>query len=312
LFVINEIGLFIEPAGHRGPRGACDAELGMPWHYRCAAEWWPDVLAADGEARLLRRLAERAGGPTLEVGFGLGVRLLACRIAGLDIDGVETSRGLYEACRERFAVLGHARHRLYLQPWHELELPRRYRSIYAGRVLGTGAGRESDALGLYRLYRALEPGGSLVIDHPTPRPDPWRWTSWWGGARRSWSPALEPWELVSPSGRAILRLSSQLFEHEPETASLSFTVSAALYEQSELRRTRCVALRQRFYTAREVTALLRGAGFDERNIAAAAVPGAQRHIWIAHKGLPDAGQPNPSGAMGLLGLLAMRSSGGSW
>jgi hypothetical protein len=310
--VINEIGLFMKLGVVHGPPAPGCAELELPWYYRGAAEWWPELVANDGEARLLRRFAECAGGPTLEVGFGSGLRLLGCRTAGLDIDGVETSRGLYDACRERFAQFGHARHRLYLQPLHELDLPRRYHSIYAGRVLGTGAGRETDALGLYRLHRALEPGGSLLIDHPMPRVDPWRWTAWWGGARRRWPPALEQRELVSPSGREVLRLSSQLFEHEPETAALSFTVSAALFEQGELRHTRGLALRQRFYRLREVTALLRGAGFAERNIAVAPLPGTERHLWIAQKGLPGAGPPNPFEALGLLGALGMRLSGGSW
>jgi hypothetical protein len=313
LIVINEIGLFIQQPVPTRPTAAGCERPHLPWQYRSAVEWWPDVVPNDTEARLVQRFAQHAGGPTLEVGFGSGQRLLACRAAGLDIDGVETSLGLYAACRERFAQRGHSGHRLYLQPLHEIDLPRRYRSIYAGRVLGTAASPEADALGLYRLCRALEPGGSLLLDHPSAGGHSLRWTSWWGGAKRHWPPTLEACDIASPSGQEILRLSSQLFEHARETASLSYTVCARLFEQGELRRSRGVALRQRFYTPREVTSLLRRAGFDPRRIASLPMPGAGRQLWVAEKAAPAPAHPHRLlGPIGLAGALAVRPSGGPW
>jgi SAM-dependent methyltransferase len=310
--VINELGLFIQQrVPQRQPRARFEGPH-LPWQYRSAVEWWPDVAPGDAEARLLLGFAERVGGPTLEVGFGSGQRLLACRTAGLDIDGVEISPGLHAACRERFAERGHSGHRLYLQPLHELDLPRRYRSIYAGRVLGTGASREADALGLCRLYRALEPGGSLLIDHPAPSSGPSRWTSWWGGGKRPWPPALADAELVSPSGAEVLRLSSQLFEHAPEAASLSYTVRARLFEQGELRLSRGFALRQCLYTPREVIGLLCCAGFEARHINSLCIPEAARQLWVAEKPVAATAPPkDPLGPIGQAGLIAMRFGGGA-
>jgi hypothetical protein len=308
--VINEIGLFIQQQVAADPAAMRSEQPRVPWQYRSALEWWPDVVPNHAEARLMQRFAERSGGPTLEVGFGSGQRLLACRAAGHDIDGVETSRGLYLACRERFAARGHLGHRLYLQPLHEIDLPRRYQSIYAGRVFGTGASPEADALGLWRLHRALEPGGSLLIDHPSALGHSARWTIGWRGARRRSEPVLESFEIRSPSGSDILQLSSRVFEHVPETASLSYTVCARLFEQGELRRSRGVALRQRFYTHRQVAGLLRRAGFDERRIAV--LPGAGRNLWIAEKAVSPPAHVNRLGPIGLAGALAMRAHNGAW
>jgi SAM-dependent methyltransferase len=311
--VINDIGSFIHQRISQPRSELQSVEPYLPWQYRSAVEWWPDIVPSAPGALLLRRFAERVGGPTLEVGFGSGERLLACRAAGLDIDGVETSPGLYAACRERFEAGGHRRHRLYLQPLHELDLPRHYQSIYAGRVLGTGASAEADAVGLYRLYRALEPGGSLLIDHPAAWGQAQRRAAWWGGARRRWPPALDACEFADPSGRQILRLSSQLFEHAPQAAWLSYTVRARCFEDGELRVSRGLALRQRFYTPREVLGLLRRAGFDERRITSLPAPAADRQLWLAEKAFPRSAAPNQLlGPIGLAGAIAMRSGGATW
>jgi SAM-dependent methyltransferase len=313
LIVINDIGSFIhQRVSERPPALRCE-EPHLPWQYRRAVEWWPDIVPSVAGALQLRRFAERVGGPTLEVGFGSGQRLLACRAAGLDIDGIETSRGLYAACRERFEADGHPGHRLYLQPLHEIDLPRRYRSIYAGGVLGAGASAEADAVGLYRLYRALEPGGCLLIDHPTAWGRAPRRAAWWIGARRQWPPAFDACELAIPSGRRILRLSSQLFDHAQETASLSYTVRARCFEDGELRLSRGLAQRQRFYTPREVVGLLHRAGFDQRRITSLPVPAAERSLWLAEKSLPAPASPSHFlGPIGLAGAIAMRSGGASW
>lgn len=280
--VISELGLFIQhgPAA-RGPELSARGPL-VPWAYRSVVEWWPDLVSSEPEARELERCILSSGEPALEVGFGMGRRLAACRAAGVDIDGLEPSRGLYAACRTQLEQHGLSAHRLYTQPLHELELPRRYRTIYVARALGSLASPEADASALARLYRALEPGGTLLVEQPAP----------WGSGRFSaapqhppspWPPPLPARELRSACGREVLELSGELYEHAPETRSLTYVVHARHLRDGKLVARRGFGLRQRFYSTRDVFGLLCRAGFDEPRVACVARPEVDRRVWAAEK-----------------------------
>jgi hypothetical protein len=60
----------------------------------------------------------------------------------------------------------------------ELDVPRRYRTIYACGVFGIGGDRRDDLEGLRRVHATLEPGGVLVLDNEVPTgshpPREWR------------------------------------------------------------------------------------------------------------------------------------------
>lgn len=302
--MISEIGLFIQHGVPPLQPALPALGPGLPWPYRSVAEWWPELLPNETEARLLASFVQRSGDPALEVGFGLGRRLADCRAAGIDIDGLEPSRGLHAACRAQFEQHGLSGHRLYSQPLHEIDLPRRYRSIYAGRVLGTGASPDADAVALFRLYRALEPGGTLLFDHPAP----WGDRSSWRGRLPSpwrpspWPPPLAPFEQRSACGREVLRLSGEVYEHTPNTAALTYTVHARHLRDGKLIARRGFGLRQRFYTSREVLGLLCRAGFDAPHVACAYMAEAQRYVWVAEKVQRWRNTPaSPLGAIGLAG-----------
>jgi SAM-dependent methyltransferase len=285
IIVISEIGLFIQHCVPRQLPALQTPGPGLPWPYRSVAEWWPDLVPNEAESHLLASFVRRSGEPALEVGFGMGRRLADCRAAGADIDGLEPSRGLYAACRAQFEQHGLSGHRLYSQPLHEIELPRRYRSIYAGRVLGTSASPDADAIALFRLYRALEPGGTLLFDHPAPWGDR---SGWLGRLAHTWRPSpwpppLVPCELRSACGREVLCLSGEVYEHTPNSAALTYTVHARHQRDGKLLARRGFGLRQRFYTTREVLGLLSRAGFDEPRVACAYMPEAERHVWVAEK-----------------------------
>jgi len=55
-----------------------------------------------------------------------------------------------------------------VQPLHELDPPRRYRTIVACGVFGLGSTRGQDEEALRRFHRALEPGGLLLLDNEVP------------------------------------------------------------------------------------------------------------------------------------------------
>ena len=283
--MISDIGLFIQHGVALREAAPVQRGSALPWQYRSVVEWWPDLVPNEAEARLLEGFVCRSGGAALEVGFGMGRRLADCRAAGADLDGLEPSRGLYAACRAQFEQHGLSGHRLYSQPLHEIDLPRRYRSIYAGRVLGAGATPEADAVALFRLYRALEPGGALLFDHPAPWGDRSGWIGRWASPWRPspWPPPLAPCELRSACGREALRLSAEVYEHTPDAAALTYTVHARHLRDERLVTRRGFGLRQRFYTARGVLELLRRAGFDEPHVACAYMPEAARHVWVAEK-----------------------------
>jgi len=310
--VINEIGLFIQHSVPLREPALPMPGRALPWPYRSVAEWWPEVLPLEAEARLLANFVRRCGEPGLEVGSGSGRRLSYCRAQRIDIDGLEPARGLYAACRAQLEREGLSGHRLYSQPLHEIDLPRRYRSIHAARVLGTGASADADAVGLFRLYRALEPGGVLLLDHPAPWGDRWGWlgrltrASW----SRRWPPPLAPCELQGPSGHDVLHLSSAVYDHAADTAALTYTVQARYYQHGELVSKRGFALRQRFYTRCEVHDLLRRAGFEPSHVACVHLPESERHVWIAEKVQRwRATPPSPLGPLRLAGSIGARWHG---
>ena len=307
--MISEIGLFLEPGA--GPSVPLRGPL--PWQYRALAEWWPELVSSEAETRRLQRFVAQSGSPALEVGFGSGERVLACRRAGIDIDGVEPSAELFAACRERFERLGESTHRLYWQPLHEIELPRRYASVYVGRGLGASANAAFDALALRRLYGALEVGGMLLLEQPAPESRLSRWVSLLG---RSRPPALDPYFVPDARGQERLELSVQAVRYSPERRTVSFTACARHYDGGALRVAHREACRQRLYTPHEVRRLLRRAGFDAKRIHGRYSPEAGRWLWWAEKAasstdtlLVSAGAP---GALELAAAAGLRYGGVGW
>ena len=67
---------------------------------------------------------------------------------------------------------------LYAQAMHELELPRRYRTIIVCGAFGLGGERDHDVEALRRLFEHLEPGGTLVLDNEAPFAQPGLWRCW--------------------------------------------------------------------------------------------------------------------------------------
>ncbi len=245
-------------------------ERPQTWHYGLIARWW---AASDPpepeELAYFRGAIERFGQPALDLGCGTGRLLVPLLAAGLDVDGADISADMLAqadllSARRGFAPALHA------QAIHELELPRRYRTIFACGAVGIGGSREQDREGLRRVFEHLEPGGALVIDHELPYGggvDPARWARWLPGHRgslpRDW-PARGDRRNVDHRDGDELELLIRLADFDPLDQRLVYEVRARLWDgdtivvEEEPRR-----LAENLYFAQELLLMLEVAGFRD-------------------------------------------------
>ncbi|HET6596471.1 MAG TPA: class I SAM-dependent methyltransferase [Anaerolineales bacterium] len=134
------------------------------WHHGLVARDWAEFATEGGqEATYFKSLIERSGQPALDLGCGTGRLLLPYLQAGLHVDGVDYSRDMLEQCRQRAERDGLSPE-LYQQAMHELDLPRRYKTIYACGVIGLGGERRPTIQAIRRCYEHLRPGGTFAFD----------------------------------------------------------------------------------------------------------------------------------------------------
>lgn len=186
------------------------------------------------------RYAEQAGGPILEPMCGSGRFLIPLMQRGYDIDGVDASPHMLQACRERCEALGLAP-MLREQYLHELDMPCKYRlvMITAGSfslLTDPIEARQS----LRRIHAHLLPGAKLVleaerlIDNRPSKGWPWggRWVERPDGAKiiLSWLGYYSAEERISRDiHRYELVKDGHLLETEFEEFALRF------YDPAEFR-----------------------------------------------------------------------------
>jgi len=132
------------------------------WHHGLVARWWAEFNHGGPEVEYFRPFVA-AGQPALDAGCGTGRLLLPWLGDGLDVDGCDVSADMLAECRRLGAARG-LEPTLYEQALHDLDLPRRYRTIVCCGTFGLGSTREQDAQALVRLHDHLEPGGLLALD----------------------------------------------------------------------------------------------------------------------------------------------------
>ena len=137
------------------------------WHYGLVARWWAEFNQGGDDIEFFQDVIERAGEPVLDAGCGTGRLLLPLLRANIDIDGSDASPDMLEWCR-RNAESEQLTVSLYPQAMHELNLPRRYRTIIVCGAFGLGGTRAQDLEGLRRIHNHLESDGLLVMDHHLP------------------------------------------------------------------------------------------------------------------------------------------------
>jgi SAM-dependent methyltransferase len=202
-------------------------EAPQTWHYGLVAQWWSEFNDEfrSHELPYFRRFVEK-GQPALDVGCGTGRLLLPFLRAGLDVDGCDVSADMIALCREKAAREGLSPN-LYVQPMHELELPRGYRTIFVCGSFGLGSDRGRDREALRVFHEHLEPGGTLLIDIEVPYADAKQWSYWLKGERASLPETARP-----PGGRrkgsdgAEYALSSRVLALDPLDQHVTLEIHA--------------------------------------------------------------------------------------
>jgi SAM-dependent methyltransferase len=148
----------------------------VTWHRGLIAVWWAKFNLDGPEIGFFRRFLQ-SDEPALDAACGTGRLLVPWIAAGFDVDGVDVSADMIAACREAAAGVGQTP-ALYVQPLHQLDLPRTYRTIVMCGGFGLGTTREQDVVALRRLLDHLRPGGTLAFDYEVEPFDADQWRRW--------------------------------------------------------------------------------------------------------------------------------------
>ncbi len=159
------------------------------WFYGLMAERWAEFTPDASEAPFFQREIARFGQPALDLGCGVGRLLLPLLRAGVDIDGCDISGDMLRHCRNKAASQG-LEPRLYQQPMHAFDLPRKYRTIYICAAFNLAGSRDKGLAALRRCFAHLQDGGALLLNITAE----YAWPEWW----EKWEPAKrktlpEPW-----------------------------------------------------------------------------------------------------------------------
>lgn len=230
------------------------------WHYGLVARWWAEFNVDGPEIDYFRPFVE-SGQPALEAACGTGRLLVPYLRAGLDVDGADISPDMLEHCRRRAEREGLPPPSLFAQAMHELELPRRYRTILVCGGFGLGGNRAHDVEGLRRVYEHLEPGGRFLVDNEVPYAAA-GWT-YWGRTEREQLP--RPWRArgdrrVATDGSEI-ELRSRLVDVDPLAQRVTLELRASLWKGDELAAEEEHELAMTLYFTHELELLLERTGF---------------------------------------------------
>jgi ubiquinone/menaquinone biosynthesis C-methylase UbiE len=240
------------------------SEAPQTWHYGLVAKWWAEFNEDGPEIAHFQKYVER-GQPALDVACGTGRLLVPYLRAGLDVDGCDVSADMIALCREKAEREGLSP-TLFVQAMHELDPPRKYKTIVVCGGFGLGSTREQDALALRRFYEHLEPGGMLVLDNENPYSGAYPWRYWLKAEReaipRSWE-ALETAERRRGSDGAEYALLSRVLDLDPLEQTASYEMRAGMWLNGELVREEKHTLRINFYFRNELLLLLDRAGFTD-------------------------------------------------
>jgi SAM-dependent methyltransferase len=266
-------------------------ERPQTWHYGLIARWWAESDPPDAdELGYYRGAIERFGQPALDLGCGAGRLLVPLVAAGLDVDGADISADMLARAAELAATKGLVP-ALHAQAIHELDLPRRYRTVFACGAIGIGGTREQDRLGLRRVYEHLEPGGAFVIGHELPYEgmDAARWARWLAGNRgqlpRDWPVEGDRRTLADGDE---LELLIRLADFDPLVQRLAYEVRARLWHGGAVIVEENGRLIENLYFAQELALMLDCAGFRDvrvegRHTGTPATPDDGSVVFVARR-----------------------------
>lgn len=240
------------------------------WHYGVIAEHWAEFqnLAGDTEdVAHVVSLIRNHGEPALDAGCGTGRILLPCLSAGLEVDGVDISPDMLALCRDLAERRGFTP-ALYAQSMADLDLPRRYRTIFCIGSFGIGSTRADDGEALLRFHELLEPGGVLMLDmevHYGGRAG--HWPLWLEENRREldpefWTPPVR--ETASDGTSFVTR--SRIADLDPLEQVLTLQMRVERWQGDTLLDSEERTLTQNLYFKNELLLMLRQAGFTKVSV----------------------------------------------
>jgi len=235
------------------------------WHYGLVAEWWANFNTDGPEIDYFGRWVAD-GQPALDAGCGTGRLLLPWLRRGYDVDGSDVSADMLALCRERARAEG-LEPTLLEQPLHELDPPRRYRTIVVCGALGLATTREEDQQALERMRDCLESNGTFLIDVQVPWADPGRWRRWLPEARAELpSPwPEEDWRRTAADGSEY-QLTGRTVAVDPLDQSQIVEMRARKWVDGELVASEEHALSVRDYFRDELLLMLERAGFADVDV----------------------------------------------
>ena len=259
-----------------------DPNTATTWHHGLIARWWAN-FNLDGPEIAFFRPYIAAGQPALDVGCGNG-RLLVPWIAdGLDVDGVDASPDMIEACRIA-ARAGGCEPNLYVQPTHQLDLPRRYGAIVSCGAFGLGGSRADDVEGLRRLRAHLAPGGVVALDYEVGEFDSDRWRGWQPRPAATTPPPQHARQLGTDGFHYALR--HRITAVDVAERCLTREMQAWQWQGDELVAHEAHHLVVNVYSSREIVALLEEVGFGDVRVLGGYHGGAPAqldsfHVFVA-------------------------------
>jgi len=234
------------------------------WHYGLVAKWWSEFNQGGHEIAYFQKYVEH-GQPALDVACGTGRLLIPYIRAGFDVDGCDVSSDMIALCREKMERDGLSTN-LFVQPMHDLDPPRTYRTIFVCGGFGLGSTREQDIEALGRFFENLEPGGTLVLDNENPYSPGYPWRSWRkeeGDELPRPAKPLADAERRRGSDGAEYALESRLLDLDPLEQFATYEMRAGKWRDGELVQEEEHALRINFYFKNELLVLLERAGFTD-------------------------------------------------
>ena len=243
-----------------------ETESAGTWHHGLVARWWAEL--ADPEPDELAYYAaaiRRFGEPALDVGCGTGRLLIPLLAEDLDVDGIDVSADMLARCAARAAGAGLTA-RLEQQAMHELDLGRRYRTIFVCDSFGIGGRRDRDVAALRRALHHLEPGGALVfsLELPYDGADARRWSRWLPAGRADLpTPWPESGERRTLADGDELELLTRLEGLDPLAQRRTLGIRARLWRGERIVAEEDRTLDENLYFVQEVLLMLATAGFAD-------------------------------------------------